>query len=138
MWKKFIGHRFSFCKAGTAGIGGGTKCVRSTGREGKPRKARKKWPPCHFLLRVFCKNPRILTLRPDAPSMALLVTHGKNGKMFFYGTFCLTRHAPQKKQKTRPEYKTMHLDPTGLLFCKLQSPDFTGKCIQLIFLQPAS
>ena len=28
-----------FANLATAGIGGGTECVRSTGREGKPRKA---------------------------------------------------------------------------------------------------
>ncbi|MBQ5498949.1 MAG: hypothetical protein IIT73_04060 [Treponema sp.] len=38
----------------------------------------------------------------------------------------------KKNKKARPESKTMRLDPTGLLFCKLQSPDFTGNCIQLI------
>ena len=68
-------------------------------RRAEPRKAPKKWPPCHFLARVFCENPQTSPQTSDAPSMALLVIQKEKWQGVLLQNVCITKKVPQKKKE---------------------------------------
>ena len=68
-------------------------------RRAEPRKAPKKWPPCHFLARVFCENPQTSPRTSDAPSMALLVIQKEKWQGVLLQNVCITKKVPQKKER---------------------------------------
>ena len=61
-----------FCIISLAGIGGGAERVRSTGREGKPRKARNKGPPAIFTYMFFAKTCGLLQKQVTPPPWCCL------------------------------------------------------------------
>ena len=69
-----------FSERNLRGIGRAAEPFRRNGAVAEPWKARKKWPPCHFLLPRFLQNAHVLLLTCDAPSMALLVRLSKKWK----------------------------------------------------------
>ena len=77
--------------------------VRSATRGMEPKggtpQAPKKWPPCHFLARVFCENPQTSPRTSDAPSMALLVIQKEKWQGVLLRNVCITKKAPQKEKK---------------------------------------